>query len=123
MTLIAEQRTRSRARRHRRIRRKLSGTEATPRLAVFRSRLHIYAQLIDDAAGRSICGTSSLDPGIRETLAGKKKKERSRLVGLRIAEIAKSRGILKVAFDRGGHIYHGRIQALAEGAREGGLVF
>jgi large subunit ribosomal protein L18 len=123
MGAIATKRRQARLRRHRRIRRKLSGTTASPRLAVFRSRQHIYAQLVDDSNGRSICGTSTLDPELRPNLTGKKKSERSRLVGKRIAEIALSRGIQTVAFDRGGYLYHGRIQALAEGAREGGLKF
>jgi large subunit ribosomal protein L18 len=94
-----------------------------PRLAVFRSHLHIYAQLIDDSVGRSLCGTSTLDPALHEQIAGKKKAERSRMVGKRLAEIAQGAGIQRVAFDRGGYVYHGRIRALAEGAREGGLKF
>lgn len=106
-----------------RIRRRLAGTGDVPRLAIFRSRAHIYAQLVDDATGRALCATGTLDPGLRESLVGKKKSERSRLVGQRIAEIAKGRGIVRVAFDRGGFVYHGRVKALAEGAREGGLQF
>jgi large subunit ribosomal protein L18 len=123
MTVIALKRRLSRLRRHRRIRRKLIGTGEIPRLAVFRSRFHIYAQLIDDSTGRSLCGTSSLDPTLRDALVGKKKSDRSRLVGKRMAEIALGAGIEQVAFDRGGYVYHGRIRALAEGAREGGLHF
>ena len=123
MTLVAEKRRQGRLRRHSRIRRRLSGTGDVPRLAVFRSRTHIYAQLVDDSNGHPICGTSTLDPVLRDTLAGKKKTDRSRMVGKRIAEIAKERGITRVAFDRGGYVYHGRVQALAEGAREGGLQF
>ncbi len=123
MAIVAQKRRDSRDRRRRRIRRKLSGTAETPRLAVFRSHLHIYAQLIDDSTGHSICGTSTLDPALAAAVAGKKKSERSRLVGKRMAELAMSRGIAKVAFDRGGYVYHGRIRALAEGAREGGLQF
>jgi large subunit ribosomal protein L18 len=110
-------------RRHKRIRKKLDGTAEIPRLAVFRSHLHIYAQLVDDLAGRSIAGTSTLDPAIRADVAGKKKTERSRIVGKRMAEIARGHGIQQVSFDRGGNLYHGRIRALAEGAREGGLQF
>lgn len=123
MSSVAQKRLESRRRRHHRIRRKLSGTAEVPRLAVYRSHLHIYAQLVDDLSGRSICGTSTLDPAIREGLVGKKKSEKSRLVGKRMAEIALGRGIECVAFDRGGYLYHGRIRALAEGAREGGLKF
>lgn len=113
----------SRLRRHKRIRKKLDGTAEVPRLAVFRSHLHIYAQLVDDLSGRSITATSTLDPAIKAELTGKKKSERSRIVGKRVAEIAKQHGITRIAFDRGGYVYHGRIQALAEGAREGGLQF
>jgi len=123
MSDIAQERKSSRDRRRRRIRRRLAGTAEVPRLAVFRSHLHIYAQLIDDSVGRSLCGASTLDAALKEQLAGKKKTERSRLVGKRLAEVAQSAGILAVAFDRGGYVYHGRIQALAEGAREGGLKF
>jgi large subunit ribosomal protein L18 len=123
MGSVAQDRRESRLRRHKRIRKKLDGTAEVPRLAVFRSHQHIYAQLIDDSSGRSIVGTSSLDPAVRTEAAGKKKSERSRLVGKRVAEIAKGRGIERVAFDRGGYLYHGRIRALAEGAREGGLQF
>jgi large subunit ribosomal protein L18 len=106
-----------------RIRKRLEGTAEVPRLAVFRSHVHIYAQLIDDLTGHTLCGTSTLDPALKEALDGKKKSDRSRLVGKRIAEIAQGRGIQKVAFDRGGYLYHGRVRALAEGAREGGLQF
>jgi len=90
---------------------------------VFRSHAHIYAQLVDDSTGRSLCGTSTLDPALRDALAGKKKVERSLLVGKRMAEIAQGKGITRIAFDRGGYVYHGRVQALAQGAREGGLQF
>ncbi len=123
MSSIAEQRMASRLRRHMRIRKKLEGSAEIPRLAVFRSHMHIYAQLIDDLAGRTLCGTSTLDPTLKDALVGKRKSEKSRLVGKRIAEIAQNRGIRKVGFDRGGYLYHGRVRALAEGAREGGLQF
>ena len=123
MKSISQTRRKMRVRRHLRIRKKLSGTTERPRLAVFRSSKHIYAQLVDDATGRAICGTSTLDPTLKDTLKGMKKSDRSRLVGKRIAEIAVAKGIQLCAFDRGGYLYHGRIQALAEGAREGGLKF
>lgn len=123
MKSIAEKRMRMRIRRHLRIRKKLAGTPDVPRLAVFRSSKHIYAQLVDDLGGVSLCGTSTLDPAIRETLKGLKKSERSKAVGKRVAEIALAKGIGRIAFDRGGYVYHGRIKALAEGAREGGLKF
>ena len=99
MSSVAQERLEARERRHRRIRRRLEGSAEIPRLAVFRSHIHIYAQLIDDRDGRAICGTSTLDPAIREELAGKKKSEKSRIVGKRVAEIAKDRGIQRVSFD------------------------
>lgn len=123
MTLMAQKRAQDRGRRHRRIRRRLSGTPDVPRLAVRRTAKHIYAQLVNDTDGRSLGFTSTLDPAIRGEVTGKSKTERSKLVGKRIAEIAKGVGIERVAFDRGGHIYHGRVQALAESAREAGLKF
>lgn len=123
MAEVSKKRLEARDRRRRRIRRRLLGTPEVPRLAVFRSHAHIYAQLIDDSTGRSLCGTSTLDPELKASLPGKKKVEKSFLVGKRMAEIAKARGIERVAFDRGGYVYHGRIQAVANGAREGGLQF
>jgi large subunit ribosomal protein L18 len=123
MSSVAQVRRKARTRRHKRIRKAMAGTADVPRLAVFRSHLHIYVQVIDDLTGRSLAGTSTLDPAIRGELTGKKKTERSRIVGKRVAEIALGHGIQKVAFDRGGYLYHGRIRALAEGAREGGLQF
>ena len=98
-----------------RIRAKISGTAQRPRLAVFRSANHIYAQLIDDAAGVTLAAASSMDKGF-EGSGGNK-------VGLMIAERAKAKEIEEVVFDRGGFIYHGRVKELAEGAREGGLKF
>jgi large subunit ribosomal protein L18 len=106
--------------RHRRIRGKISGTPETPRLCVFRSLSHIYAQLIDDVNGRTLAAASSLDKSIP---AEGTKKEIAREVGKLIAERGKACGIETVVFDRGGYIYHGRIQELAEGARENGLKF
>jgi large subunit ribosomal protein L18 len=104
-----------------RIRNKVSGTAAQPRLSVFRSNFEIYAQLIDDDAAVTLAGASSRDKAI---IAQKVNKvDKSKLVGESIALKAKELGIQKVVFDRGGNLYHGRIKALAEGAREGGLVF
>ncbi len=123
MKSIAERRMRMRIRRHLRIRKKLSGTAEVPRLAVFRSSKHIYAQLVDDLAGISLGGTSTLDPEIKGSLKGLKKSEKSKAVGKRLAEIALAKGLERIAFDRGGYVYHGRIKSLAEGAREGGLKF
>lgn len=103
-----------------RIRAKISGTKERPRLAVFRSANHIYAQLIDDVAGVTLAAASSLDKGF-EGSGGN--KEGARKVGLMIAQRAKEKEIETVVFDRGGFIYHGRVKELAEGAREGGLKF
>ncbi len=104
-----------------RIRKKVSGTAAQPRLSVFRSNFEIYAQLIDDDAAVTLAGASSRDKAIIAQKVNKVGK--SKLVGESIARKAKELGIEKVVFDRGGNLYHGRIKALAEGAREGGLVF
>jgi len=109
-----------RQRRHKRVRGKISGTPERPRLNVFRSNSHIYAQLIDDVNGVTLCSASSVEKGF-EGSGGN--KEGARKVGLMIAERAKAKGIEKVVFDRGGYIYHGRVKELAEGAREGGLEF
>ena len=100
-----------RQKRHRRIRRFLSGTTARPRLAVFRSLEHIYGQIIDDTAGHTLVAASDLEAALRNGAGGTK------------SERAKARGITAVVFDRGGFLYHGRIKALADGAREGGLEF
>jgi large subunit ribosomal protein L18 len=109
--------------RHLRVRKTVRGTAERPRLAVFRSSKHISAQLIDDDSGRSIAAVSTLNPGVREQIAGKKKSEAARIVGLRIAELAKAHGVEVVRFDRGGFLFHGRVKAVADGAREGGLKF
>lgn len=113
-----------RKRRHRRVRKKIVGTVERPRLAVFRSTKHIYAQVIDDANGRTIASASSLKIG---PVKGDDKKgakvAAAREVGKLVADAARKQGIEQVAFDRGGFLYHGRVAALAEGAREGGLKF
>jgi large subunit ribosomal protein L18 len=103
-----------RARRHRRVRRSISGSAERPRLAVYRSNRHMYAQLIDDRSGRTLA--SATDQG----LSGHK-TDVAKLVGKALADRAKAAGIDRVVFDRGGRLYHGRVRALAEGAREGGL--
>lgn len=113
----------ARKRRHRRIRTKISGSAERPRLNVFRSLDHIYAQVIDDAAGKTLVSASTIDKGLRADIAGKTKKEQATLVGKAIAERARAAGVTTVLFDRGGYLYHGRIKALADGAREGGLDF
>jgi large subunit ribosomal protein L18 len=106
--------------RHKRVRAKISGTPERPRLNVFRSGANIYAQIIDDVNGVTICAASSIEKGF-EGSGGN--REAAKKVGLMIAERAKEKGITTVVFDRGGYIFHGRVQSLAEGAREGGLVF
>ena len=110
----------ARLKRHARVRKKISGTAARPRLNVFRSTKHIYAQLIDDVAGVTLAAASSMDKDF-EGNGGN--KEAAKKVGLAVAEKAKAKGIEEVVFDRGGFIYHGRVKELAEGAREGGLKF
>lgn len=112
-------------RRKKRVRSRILGTPERPRLSVFRSLKEMYAQLVDDLNARTITGLSTLSPAVREKLAGKKvsKTGRAKLVGRLIAEAAKSKGIEKVVFDRNRYVYHGRVKALAEGAREGGLKF
>ena len=106
-----------RARRHVRVRAKVAGTAERPRLVVFRSLKHIYAQLVDDTANRTIATVGDQD------ILTMKKTEKATEVGKRIAERAKALGLTKVVFDRGGYQYHGRVKAVAEGAREGGLEF
>jgi large subunit ribosomal protein L18 len=108
----------ARTKRHRRVRKKVVGTPERPRLAVFRSNRHIYAQVIDDVAGRTLASSSSL-----ATKAGDDPIANAKEVGLALAARAKEAGVTSVAFDRGGFMYHGRVKALADGAREGGLEF
>src|SRR5689334_9923599 len=112
-----------RIRRHLRVRKRVGGIAERPRLSIFRSNIHIYAQVIDDAAGRTLAAASSKDTSLLQALSGKPKIDRAKAVGKLIAERAKAAGIDKVVFDRGGFKYHGRIQALAEAAREAGLNF
>ncbi|MGH7669892.1 MAG: 50S ribosomal protein L18 [Gemmatimonadaceae bacterium] len=117
MAIIPKTREQKRVRRHLRVRRRITGTAERPRLVVFRSLKHIYAQLVDDVAGRTLMTVSS------SAVAEGKKSERSVQVGRSIAEKAKAAGITRVVFDRAGYQYHGRVKAVAEGAREGGLEF
>lgn len=105
------------------MRKKVEGASERPRLSVFRSAKHIYAQIIDDQTGRTLTAVSTLDQELRHKLAGLKKSEQARLAGELLAQRAKERGIRKVVFDRGGYLYHGRVRSLAEGARQGGLEF
>ncbi|HAK42286.1 MAG TPA: 50S ribosomal protein L18 [Clostridium sp.] len=111
----------SRERRHLRVRKKIHGTAERPRLAVFRSEKNIYAQIIDDVAGRTLVAASSLDKDF--SLKVGSNKEAAKLVGEAVAKKAIEVGITEVVFDRGGYVYHGRVQMLAEGAREAGLKF
>jgi large subunit ribosomal protein L18 len=113
-------RTSLQARRHRRVRKKVSGTAARPRLAVKRSARHIFAQLVDDTAGATVAAASTLDAGIRGASGDKTAKARQ--VGALLAQRASSAGVSAAVFDRGGYAYHGRVAALADGAREGGLT-
>jgi large subunit ribosomal protein L18 len=112
-----------RLRRHRRVRRKVVGTPDRPRLAVFRSMQHIYAQIIDDTTRRTLVAASTLEPAIRQNIVGQNKTARAKVVGTILGERAKALGIQKVVFDRGGFLYHGRVQELANAARQSGLEF
>lgn len=112
-----------RVRRHARVRKRVFGTTQRPRLNVFKSLSGIYAQVIDDVDGNTLVSASSVDRELREKLKDQKKTEQARTVGKVLAERAKSRGISAVVFDRGGYRYSGRVKALADGAREGGLQF
>jgi len=109
--------------RHLRVRRKVRGLPQRPRLSVFRSHAHVYAQLIDDAVGTTLASASSLEDPVRAARNGKSKSEVAKLVGRLIAQRAQKKGIAAVVFDRGGYKFHGRVKALADAAREGGLIF
>jgi large subunit ribosomal protein L18 len=113
----------ARKRRHVRVRARVMGTATRPRLCVFRSLNHIYAQIVDDSAGHTLVSASSLDAEIRDKVTGKKKTESAELVGSLVAQHALNKGIKQIAFDRGGYKYHGRVKALAEAARKAGLDF
>lgn len=109
--------------RHKRVRRKISGTAQRPRLSVYRSSKNIYAQIIDDEKRVTLAAASSLDKDVKEGLSYTGNKEAAKKVGQAIAKAAMDKGINEVVFDRGGYIYHGRVKELAEGAREAGLKF
>jgi large subunit ribosomal protein L18 len=113
----------ARRRRKASIRKRISGTAQRPRLTVYRSNKHIYAQVIDDATGRSMAAASTLTKGLAADLSVKKKTEVAKVVGGALAKLCIERGIKQVVFDRNGYRYHGRVNALATGAREGGLEF
>ncbi|HEY5113219.1 MAG TPA: 50S ribosomal protein L18, partial [Coriobacteriia bacterium] len=111
------------ARRQRRVRGKVSGTEARPRLRVTRSNAHIYAQVIDDVAGVTIASASSVDPEVKALIKLGSNVAAAKVVGEVVGKRAMDKGVTEVVFDRGGSIYHGRVKALADGAREAGLTF
>jgi len=113
----------ARLRRHIRVREKIAGTDSRPRLCVFRSLNHIYAQVIDDTKGQTIAAASPLDADIKKDVKGKKKTARAEMVGTLIAKRAKDKGVAQVTFDHGGFKYQGRVKALAEAARKSGLKF
>jgi large subunit ribosomal protein L18 len=114
---------RARWRRKRTIRKRVNGTAQRPRLSVFRSNAHIYVQAIDDVTHQVLATASDLEKEVAGAAAGKKKKERARLVGEAIARRLKEKNVVQVVFDRNGYIYHGRVKEVAEGARAGGLEF
>jgi large subunit ribosomal protein L18 len=120
---MAKTKEQTRERRKAHIRKKVNGTAERPRLTVFRSSKHMYAQIVDDSTNKTIAAVSTLDEKIAPELKGLKKAERAKKVGQAIAERCKAKGIDKVVFDRNGFIYHGRIMALADAAREAGLKF
>jgi large subunit ribosomal protein L18 len=121
--MAKQTRSEARLKRHARVRKHISGTEERPRLNVFRGLSEIYAQVINDQAGHTLVSASSLDKDLRAKLEGLNKTDQARLVGKTVAERAKTHGITQVVFDRGGYRYIGRVKALADGAREGGLDF
>jgi large subunit ribosomal protein L18 len=121
--MAKKNRSLARERRHIRVRKTVSGTAARPRLNVFKSLSGIYAQIIDDNDGNTLISASTIDKELREQMKGLKKTEQAKAIGKAVAERAKSKGISSVVFDRGGFRYVGRVKALADGAREGGLQF
>lgn len=116
-------RAEAREKRHLRLRNKISGTAQKPRLAVFRSNKHIYAQIIDDSIGNTICSASTMEASLRDKFEKTSDVEAAKKVGEIVAKKALEKGINTVVFDRGGYIYHGKVQALADAAREAGLQF
>ncbi len=116
-------RSAAREKRHYRLRNKISGTAEQPRLAVFRSNMHIYAQVIDDTVGNTLCAASTMEKDIKAKLEKTNDVEAAKAVGEAVAKKALEKGITTVVFDRGGFVYHGKIKALADAAREAGLNF
>src|SRR5438477_13070471 len=121
MSYSTKDKQRARVRRHHRVRKLVTGTAERPRLAVFRSNKHISAQVIDDVGGRTVAAASSVEKDLRGTVGGN--RDAAKKVGQLLAERAKTAGVSKVVFDRGGFLYHGRVAALADAAREAGLEF
>jgi large subunit ribosomal protein L18 len=121
--MAEKSRSEARIRRHERVRKSVLGTAQRPRLSVFRSLSEIYAQVIDDHIGNTIASASTIDEELRKKMIGLKKSEQAKLVGKAVAERAIGKGVKSVVFDRGGFKYTGRVKALADGAREGGLEF
>ena len=119
----AKQKVRALKRRHNRVRKKVVGTAERPRLSVYRSNKHIYAQVIDDTAGRTLAAASTLEKSVRECSRMGAHIEAAAAIGKLVAERALAAGVTEVVFDRGPYLYHGRVKALADGAREGGLSF
>ncbi len=121
--MIAHHKDTARIRRHRRVRKRVSGSQARPRLCAFRSLRFMYAQLIDDDSGRTLAEADSREPGLLAEGSSKRDLAASKAVGKAVGERALAAGISEVVFDRGGYLYHGRVKALADGAREAGLKF
>jgi len=120
---LSSKRRTGRLKRKIRVRKKVFGSSERPRLVVFRSLCNITAQIIDDTSGKTLAAASSIQKGLKDQAKGKSGKEVAKLVGMEIAKAAASKNIKDVVFDRGGNVYHGRVQALAESAREAGLIF
>jgi large subunit ribosomal protein L18 len=118
---MSDRKSIARRRRHSRVRKKISGTAQRPRLNVFRSLRHIYAQVIDDEVGHTLASASTSEAEVRQQIEGLNKTAQAHVVGEVLAERALAKGVTQVVFDRGGYKYHGRVKALAEGSREGGL--
>jgi large subunit ribosomal protein L18 len=118
-----EDKNKARLKRHLRVRKKIAGTSERPRLNIFRSAKHMYAQIIDDTKGVTLVAASTQDKELRDSIGNGGNVEAAKKVGQLIAERAKAKGLDKVVFDRGGYLYHGRVQALADAAREAGLEF
>jgi large subunit ribosomal protein L18 len=123
MAKAVEKKRAQRERRHRRVRTRVIGTPARPRLNVYRSLHGIYAQVIDDTVGQTLVSASTIDKDVQAQIEGKSKTEAAKIVGQILGQRAKQAGVAQVVFDRGGYQYHGRVAALAEGAREAGLDF